>query len=53
MPVATVLKLLASGMSERDILSEYPYLETEDVRASLEYSAWLASEKVLPSAQTG
>ena len=34
-PVATVLRLLAGGMTERDILAEYPDLETEDIRECL------------------
>jgi uncharacterized protein (DUF433 family) len=29
-PVATVLRLLAGGLSEAEILSEYPDLQTED-----------------------
>lgn len=33
--VDTVLGLLASGHSEEDILAAYPYLEAEDIRASL------------------
>lgn len=38
-PVATVLRLLAGGMTERAILSEYPDLEAEDLRESLRYAA--------------
>ena len=34
----TILKLLAAGMSQSQILSEYPYLEDDDIRASLEVS---------------
>ena len=40
-----VLDLLASGMSERDILTEYPQLVPEDVRAALAYGAALADER--------
>jgi uncharacterized protein (DUF433 family) len=50
MPVQTVLKLLAGGMEHTEILAEYPYLEEADIQASLEYGAWLASERVLPAA---
>lgn len=47
-PVVTVLKMLASGMSPTEILKEYPDLEIEDIQACLEYAAWLASEKIAP-----
>ena len=42
--VAFVLKLIASGMDTEDILKSYPELEDEDLRQSIEYAAWLASE---------
>ena len=32
-PVATVLRLLAGGLSEREILADYPDLELADIRA--------------------
>jgi uncharacterized protein (DUF433 family) len=47
-PVVTVLKMLASGMEAEEILREYPDLEMPDIRAALEYAAWLASEKTIP-----
>jgi uncharacterized protein (DUF433 family) len=31
-PVATVLRMLAGGMSEQEILADYPDLQLEDVR---------------------
>ncbi len=37
-PVGTVLRMLAAGMSEAKILSEYPDLEPEDVRECRRYS---------------
>ena len=46
--VATVLKMLATGMTREEILKEYPDLEHEDIKACLDYAAWLASEKILP-----
>lgn len=52
-PVASVLKMLASGMPQEDILSEYPDLVIEDIRACLEYAAWLASEKISPIEKAG
>ena len=33
--VGTVVGLLAAGHSEDEILSAYPYLEREDIRAAL------------------
>ncbi|MEL7162562.1 MAG: DUF433 domain-containing protein [Bacteroidota bacterium] len=37
--VAQLLELLAGEMSEEDILSDYPYLEKEDILACLQYAA--------------
>jgi uncharacterized protein (DUF433 family) len=37
--VHDVLKLLASGASHEGILTDYPYLEDEDITAALEYAA--------------
>ena len=41
-PVEMVLELLSSGMSEAEILEDYPDLEPDDLRASLAYAARLA-----------
>jgi uncharacterized protein (DUF433 family) len=46
-PVSLVLKLVASGMTIAEILKEYPDLESEDIRESLQYAAWLASEETI------
>ena len=46
-PVATVLRLLAGGLSEREILSEYPDLQTEDIRECLRFAAASALEREL------
>jgi uncharacterized protein (DUF433 family) len=37
--VIDVLELLAAGESAEDILAEYPYLESDDIAASLLYAA--------------
>jgi len=37
--VYDVLSYLASGMSEAEILADFPDLETEDIRASLAFAA--------------
>jgi uncharacterized protein (DUF433 family) len=47
-PVATVLRLLAGGLSEREILSECPDLEVGDIRECLRFAAASAMERKLP-----
>jgi uncharacterized protein (DUF433 family) len=47
-PVATVLRLLAGGLSEKDILSDYPDLQPEDIRECLRFAAASAMERELP-----
>jgi uncharacterized protein (DUF433 family) len=42
--VAFVLKLMASGMTNADILGAYPELEEADLHQAIAYAAWLASE---------
>ena len=42
--VAFVLKLMASGMSNQEILEAYPELKQEDLQQAIEYAAWLAGE---------
>jgi uncharacterized protein (DUF433 family) len=37
--VQDVLDYLASGMSEREIIKDFPELEPEDIRASLAFAA--------------
>jgi len=37
--VKDVLDMLASGMSNQEILDDYPYLENDDIRAILMYAA--------------
>jgi uncharacterized protein (DUF433 family) len=37
--VYDVLGYLASGMSQEEILADFPYLEVEDIRASLAFAA--------------
>lgn len=46
-PVATVLRLMAGGLSEADILTEYPDLEREDIRECLRFAAASATEREL------
>lgn len=44
--VKDMLEMLASGMTEAEILDDFDYLEPEDIRAVLEYT----STQALPSA---
>lgn len=48
MPVATLLKCLASGMTVEEILKDWPELEPEDIEQALRYAAWISSEKTIP-----
>jgi uncharacterized protein (DUF433 family) len=47
-PVATVLEMVADGMTVEQILNEHPDLEAEDVRESLRYAADAVTERELP-----
>lgn len=38
-PVGDILELLASGLSETEILDEHPVLEKEDIKAALLYAS--------------
>ena len=44
--VGLVLNLVSNGMTAEQIIKEYPALEAEDIRQSLQYAAWLADETV-------
>jgi len=48
--VKDVLDLLAAGVSEADILADYPDLEAEDIRASLAYAAEESDHPILVAA---
>jgi uncharacterized protein (DUF433 family) len=48
MTVGTIVGMVASGHTDAEILEAYPYLEEEDIRQALTYSAWRASEMELP-----
>ncbi len=43
--VSLILDLLASGLSEADVLKEYPQLQPEDIRAAMAYGAEMARER--------
>ncbi|HMM45530.1 MAG TPA: DUF433 domain-containing protein [Candidatus Macondimonas sp.] len=45
--VKDVLEMLAGGATAEDILADYPYLESDDIRAALEYAAAQADHPVI------
>ncbi len=45
--VAEMLELLAGGMSFQEILDDYPYIEKEDIQATLKYAALIANAKTI------
>ena len=47
-PVATVVAMVADGMSSSDIVSELPDLAPEDVSEALRYAAQALLERELP-----
>lgn len=50
-PVATVIAMLADGMTVDEILAEHPDLEADDVTESLRYAATAVQERELPLRQ--
>lgn len=49
--VKDVLDMLASGASKEEILASYPYLESDDIQAALEYAARQVDHAVLSLAK--
>ncbi len=47
-PVATVVGMIADGMTEAEILKAYPDLEPEDIREALGYAAEAVRDRELP-----
>ncbi len=47
-PVATVVGMVADGMSRAEILEAYPDLEEQDIREALRYAAQAVRERELP-----
>ncbi|HEX4028200.1 MAG TPA: DUF433 domain-containing protein [Rhizomicrobium sp.] len=48
--VGDILDLLAAGNDRSQILADYPYLETEDIEAALEYAAQALDHRVIKAA---
>ena len=50
-PVELIVRLVAQGIPEQDILQDYPRLQREDIQAALWYAvALLSHEEVYPLA---
>ena len=49
-PVATVVGMVADGMTQAEILDAYPDLEAADIQEALRYAAAALRERELPLA---
>jgi uncharacterized protein (DUF433 family) len=49
-PIATVVGMVAEGMTVTEILASYPDLEREDIAEALRYAADAVQERALPLA---
>jgi len=47
-PVATVVGMVANGMTTKEILKEYPDLKPEDIKESLLFAAEAVKEREIP-----
>ena len=47
-PVATVVGMIADGMTKEEILRSYPDLEAEDLQEALRFAAEAVRERELP-----
>jgi uncharacterized protein (DUF433 family) len=47
-PVATVIDMLAEGMTADEIINDYPDLEPADIEQALHYAAESVRERELP-----
>jgi uncharacterized protein (DUF433 family) len=46
--VSLILDYLATGMSEQEIIDEYPQLSREDILAAIAYGAEASRERIIP-----
>jgi uncharacterized protein (DUF433 family) len=47
-PISLIIKLISTGKTPLEILRDYPELEEEDIKQSLQFAAWVISEKTYP-----
>jgi uncharacterized protein (DUF433 family) len=52
-PVATVVDMIADGLTQEEILAAYPDLEAKDIEEALRYAAEAVRERELPLATAG
>jgi uncharacterized protein (DUF433 family) len=52
-PVATVVAMVAEGMTREEIRSEFPQLQDEDVSDAFRYAAAAVDERELPLRPAG
>jgi uncharacterized protein (DUF433 family) len=45
-PVSLIVNLIANGMTNDEIIKEYPDLELDDIKEALQYAAWLTTEEI-------
>lgn len=45
-PVSVLVKQIAHGATQIQVLADYPDLEPQDLQQALEYVAWLSQEEV-------
>jgi uncharacterized protein (DUF433 family) len=48
--VQTILEFLSAGEKEEDILNQYPFLESEDIKACLKFAAELMNKNYIITA---
>lgn len=48
--VQDILEMLAGGMTEAEVLEDYPYLEADDLRAAIAYAAAVVAGTVTVAA---
>jgi uncharacterized protein (DUF433 family) len=46
--VATVVDMVAEGMTSKEIIDDYPDLQMEDIEQALQYAAEAVRERELP-----
>jgi uncharacterized protein (DUF433 family) len=46
--VSLIVDNLAEGVSDAELLSAYPQLKLEDIRAALAYAAEMTRERIIP-----
>lgn len=49
--VGMIVGQIGAGRTVQDLLSDYPYLEREDVLQALRYAAWRAEEREIELAR--